>query len=174
MIDIRSKIEKELLAYYFLNITAKHYLQELARLLKLNPGNLDKKLKQLEEKGLFLSEWRGNHRVYFLNRDFPLFREYQRIINKTYGIEGELKKALKTVPKIQEAYIFGSYAGGSFDSLSDIDLLVIGEHDPLVLSKALNKLESRFSREINVVEMAPDEKNPFLAKILSGNKIQII
>lgn len=180
MFQIRSKIEKNLLPYFFLNPTAKHHLHEIARILQLDSANLNKKLKQLEKTGLFKSEKRGNQKIYSLNQKFPLLKEYESIINKTYGVSDQLTKALNKIPGIEEAFIFGSYATKRFDSFSDIDLLVIGHHDSLKLSKALHKIEKGVHREVNMVEMNPAEyqkvrnTDPFLVNIFKQRVIQLI
>lgn len=180
MLTIRSNIEKELLTYYFLNAGAAHHINELARILNLDPANLDKKLKQLEAFGLFTSERRGNQAIYSLNRKFPLFKEYSSIINKTYGLENLLKKHLKNVKGIENAYIFGSYANTVFDNFSDIDLLVVGKQNAMDLSNALHKTEKMINREINPIEFGPAEyskqikKNPLLIDIFKKKTIKII
>ena len=166
MFKIRSKTEQKLLTYYFLNTNARHHLHELARILNVDPANLSKKLKKMEKAKLFKSENLGNLKIYSLNHKFPLFSEYKSIINKTFGVEDMLKKALSNIPGIQKAYIFGSYANGKFDEYSDIDLLVIGNHNGLELSKALVKIEGKINREINHVEIYPSE----LKKRLRNNQ----
>ena len=179
MFTIRSKTEQALLSYFFLNTSAKHHLNELARILKVDPANLDKKLKKMEKAGLFKSKQLGNLKIYSLNHKFPLFTEYKSIINKTYGVEEMLKKELSKVSGIQKAYIFGSYANGKFDQFSDIDLLVIGNHDGLELSKVLVKIEGKINREINYVEIYPNElqkrlKNDQFLKNIFEHIIQFI
>lgn len=180
MLKIGSKIERDLLTYFFLNVTSEHHLHEIARIIDADPGNLDKKLKALTKQGLFLVKKRGNQSIYSLNQSFFLFNEYKGIINKTYGIEAQIREALKNVPGIEKAFIFGSYAKGGFDKFSDIDLLVIGNHDGLELSKQLTKIERSTNREINPVEFDLKDfekrckKDPFLKNVLSQKLIELI
>lgn len=181
MLAVKSQLEIKLLSYFFLNVDKKLYLHEISRLLKVNVANLDKKLKELEKGGVFKSELRGNQRHYSLNKKFPLFQEYQGIINKTFGIENQLKISLKKVKKIDQIFIFGSYTKGKFDEWSDIDVLVVGEHDALSLSKVITQLETRFARNINVIEMTPHEfsrkrknRDPLLQEIFSHTYIQVL
>lgn len=181
MINISSKLEIKLLSFFFVNEHKKLYLSEIARLLDLNPANLDKKLKRLEKQGVFLSEWQGKQKYYFLNKQFPLFGEYKSIINKTFGIESQMKISLKKVKNIREAFIFGSYAKGKLDQWSDIDLLIIGSHNPLSLSKIITRLEKVLFRSINIVELTSSElikrkrmNDPLLNKIFSNKYIKLI
>ncbi|MBU0705630.1 nucleotidyltransferase domain-containing protein [Patescibacteria group bacterium] len=177
MIKINSKIERDLLTYFFLHVTSEHHLHEIARIIGADPGNLDKKLKALTKQGLFQVKKRGNQSLYSLNPSFFLFNEYKGIVNKTYGIEHQIKQALQKVPGIKKAFIFGSYASGKFDEYSDIDLLVVGEQDGLELSKAISDVERKAGREINIVEIDSKEfakpKKPFINQILTEKMIEL-
>lgn len=181
MLNIRSKITQKLLAYFFLNEENKLYVNELVRTLSVDRGNLVKKLKELEKQGLFQSEWQGNQKYYFLNRQFPFFEEYKKIVGKTMGFENELRQALKKIKGLEEIYIFGSYAQNTMDQLSDIDLLVIGKQDSLALYREINKVQKQFSREINVVEMSSAEfekkiqkKDLFIKDVLDKPHIKLL
>ena len=179
MLEIKSKIERELLTYFFLNQKASHHLNELARVLEVDPANLDKKLKELIKSGLFKFKNQGNQKIYSLNPSFPLFKEYQNIIKKMYGIDEILKEKLKELKGIKKAYLFGSYANENFDEFSDIDLLIIGDQDSLDLSEILSELEKKIKREINVVEYSEDDyserlNTPFIKNIFSKKTIQLI
>jgi DNA-binding transcriptional ArsR family regulator len=131
MISLRSKVAIKLLDYYFLNPDARHYINELARILELDPKNTEAKLKEFEKDGLLRSEFRGKERYFFLAKSNPVLKHYRQIFLKTYGIEKRLKDALQHIKGLDEAYIFGSYASGKMDSLSDIDILAIGSHPVL-------------------------------------------
>ena len=49
MISLRSKVAIKLLDYYFLNPEAQAYINELARILELDPKNTETKLKEFEK-----------------------------------------------------------------------------------------------------------------------------
>ena len=180
MLTFSSKIERDLLTYFFLNTTKEHHLHEIARLIKADPSNLNKRLKALTKLGLFQVKNRGNQSLYSLNPSFFLFNEYKSIVNKTYGIEHQIRQALKKVHGIKKAFIFGSYAKGGFDEFSDIDLLIVGEQNGLELSRQITKIERLINREINPVEFDSEEyekrskKDPFLRNILSQKLIELI
>ena len=150
MISLRSKITSKILGYYFINKNESHYVNELAKILVVDPGNLFRKLKELEKEGLFFSEMRGNQRYFGLNKKYPLLSEYKNIYESKFGLPEILGVELKKVAGLQEAYIFGSYAKGDFSSDSDIDLLLVGSHDYSKISGIVAPLERRFRREINI------------------------
>ncbi|MBU0661678.1 nucleotidyltransferase domain-containing protein [Patescibacteria group bacterium] len=181
MITLKSAITQKLLSHFFLNPHEKLYVNELARKLSLDKRNLVKKLKELEKEGLLASRSRGNLKLYSINTKFPLYKEYKNIVLKTLGFEEELKGLLKGVPGIEKAYIYGSYAADKLEAHSDIDLLVVGEHKLMVLQKAINKLQRKIDREINIVNMDNNEfkdrrkqRDPFLKKVFKDKIIELI
>ena len=157
MISLRSKITIKLLDYYFLNPDAQVYINELARILEIDPKNTETKLKELEKEGLFKSEFRGKQRYFFLAKDNPVLEHYRQIFLKTHGIEKKLKDILSSIKGIKEAYLFGSYASNTMDSSSDIDLLAIGTHSILELQRIIAKLQKDTGREFNVINLSPSE-----------------
>lgn len=181
MISLKSQITKKILNYYFLNPGARQYTNELARSLEIDPKNLDRKLKEFEKEGLLKSEFLGKQRYFYLNNQFSLLKEYKSVFLKTCGIEEGLKTALKKLPKLESAYIFGSYAKDSMDASSDIDILLIGSHSSLEAQKAVLSLQKNIQREINIVNMTQEEftkkkkqKNEFIKNIFSQSVIKLV
>lgn len=181
MIPLRSEITKKLLNYFFINPHESLYVNELSRKLGLDKRNLVKKLKELEKDGILKSQNRGNLKLYSINKNYPFYKEYEKIIRKTIGLEDELRKVAKEVPGIKEAYIYGSYAKDKMDTHSDLDLLIIGDHEILSLQKKLSKLQKEIDREINSVSMDESEfkkriknRDPFIMDILNRKNIRIL
>ena len=181
MISLKSNITVKVLGYYFINPQARHYVRELAGLLKVDPGNLSKKMAELKKEGIFLVEGEGKNRYFTLNEKFPLLHEYQNIYEAKFGVAESLVLALQDVKGLAEAYLFGSYVKGNFEEGSDIDLLVVGSHDHLQVSRCLVSLEKRWHREINLVDFSKEEfdrkmkgQDSFLENIFSGKTIRII
>ncbi|MCF7916707.1 MAG: nucleotidyltransferase domain-containing protein [Candidatus Omnitrophica bacterium] len=181
MISLRSKVTIKILDYYFLNSDAQVYINELARILELDPKNTEIKLKELEKEGILKSEFRGKQRYFFLAKNNPILEHYRQIFLKTYGIEKRLKEILKNIKGLKEAYLFGSYANNQMDSSSDIDILAIGSHSSLELQKNIIKLQKDTGREFNVVNLNKKEfennkkkEGHFLNNIFKGQTIKII
>ena len=151
---------------FLLNKKESRYVNELARLLKLDPGNTFKKLKEFEVEGILSAEFKGKQNYYSLNLKYPLLKEYEKLYESKFGLVKALEEKLGKLKGLEEAFIFGSFAKGNFSDDSDIDLLVIGKHDFKELAKIISNLESRFSREINVVDF---EKAEFLKRKKSGD-----
>jgi len=181
MFEFRSKITIKVLRYFLLNQKRRHYVNELADLLGVNPGNLFRKLKELENEGVLVSEMQGNQRYFNLNKKHPLLRELEHFFRAKYGIEESLKEKLSKLKGLREAYIFGSYAKDSLQQESDIDLLLVGEHSSLEAKRLILPLMKEIQREINIVDFSSAEfkkkkkaGDEFLKNIFSQKKIKII
>ncbi|MDD5465542.1 MAG: nucleotidyltransferase domain-containing protein [Candidatus Omnitrophica bacterium] len=181
MISLRSKVAIKLLDYYFLNPDAQHYINELARILELDPKNTETKLKEFEGKGFLKSEFRGKERYFFLAKDNPVLEHYRQIFLKTYGIEKKLKGILSDIKGLKEAYLFGSYANNNMDSSSDVDILAIGSHSVLELQRFIAKLQKDTGREFNVKNLSLKEfeakkknKDPFINGVFKTKIIRLV
>ena len=181
MMSLRSKVAIKLLDYYFINPDACHYINELARLLGLDPKNTETKLKEFERKGFFKSEFRGKERYFFLAKDNAVLEHYRQIFLKTYGMEKRLGDMLRSIKGLDEAYIYGSYAGNKMDSSSDIDILAVGGHSVLELQRGIAKLQKDTGREFNVINLSPEEfnkkkqqKNAFINGVFKTKIIRLV
>jgi predicted nucleotidyltransferase/predicted transcriptional regulator with HTH domain len=180
MIRLRSQPRRRLLAYYFTNPDANHYVRELARLLRVDVSNLARELAQWEKEGLFVSQTRGRQKYYRLNRDYPLYAEVRGIVMKTAGVEPQLKQAFQRLEGIEQAVLYGSFAKGRPDAASDIDLLVIGAPDPGEMESRVRRLERLLGREINYTVLTRAEfnrrrkqKDPFLEDVFGGKHVAL-
>jgi len=169
----RSKTRKAILQLYFSHPEKKYYLRELEKILHFPVQNIRRELINLEKNGIFKREKSGNQVYYFLNMESPIFSDIRNIISKTIGIESKLRDALSGVSGIKKAFIFGSFANGTQDSLSDIDIMIVGDINEDALIEKISRLESKFEREINYhiysekeFEERKKEKDSFISKIL--------
>lgn len=181
MISLDSMITRKLLNYYFLNSQESLFVNEISRKLNLDKRNLVKKLKELEDEGILESRVQGNQKLYSINKKYPLYDEYKRIVFKTIGIESKLRDLLSNIKGVEKVYLYGSYAKDEMEMHSDIDLLVIGDHKIVLLQRQINKLQKEINREINVVNMDIKEfknrkkgEDPFLETVLKKKHIEVI
>jgi len=80
ILPFHSQLRSKLLTYFFNHEEAKHYLREIASLVKLDPGNLSRELRYLEKEGLFQSKRRGNQKCFFLNPMYEYYEDLKRIV----------------------------------------------------------------------------------------------
>ncbi len=118
------------------------YWRDLAERLSIDPSNLSKELGRLEREGLFRSEVSGRQKYFQLNREYPIFDEVRKIVTKTVGAAPLITQTLKRIERIDEAYLYGSFASNQQDTASDIDVLVIGVPREEVLAQAVQRHSS--------------------------------
>lgn len=157
MISFKSQITIKLLDYFFLNPRAKNYINELARLIEVDPGNLSRKLNELEKEGILASSFSGKQKYYSLNQKYPLLSELKKIYEKSYGLKHKLAALLNKLKGLKDAYIFGSYAKGDFGQESDVDILLIGDHSSLEAKRLILPLQKRLKREFNIIDLTEKE-----------------
>jgi predicted nucleotidyltransferase len=181
MLDLRSKARQHLLAHYCTNPTARRHLRDLANRLSIDPSNLSRELRRLEREGLFRSEVVGRQKYFQLNREYALFDEVRSIVAKTIGVAPLIAQALRGIERIEDAYLYGSFARNQQDTASDIDVLVIGAPDGPGLAKAVGKLERRLGREINYTVMTKREfrsrrarKDAFLENVWHNRPVPLL
>lgn len=180
MISLRSKITQQLLGFLVRQPGQEMYINEMCRRFHVDRGNLVRKLQELETEGILSSRWRGHQRYYRLNSAFPLLKEYKQILLKTFNLENALAQVLRAVPGVREALLFGSYAKRQLDRSSDLDLLVVGDHQTIELHRAIARLQRTINRELNVISLGPTEyaerrkTDPFLKTILKKRRIRIL
>lgn len=181
MFSFKSEITVKVLRYFFINPSKKNYINELARILEADPGNLSRKLQELEKEGILNSEFSGEQRNYFINKKYPLLKEVKKAFELRYGLGDLIAESLKKVKGIKEAYIFGSYSKGDFEAESDIDLLIIGNHAVTEATKELLPVQEKIKREINVIDLTEKEfirrkkdKDEFIINIFSDKVIKIL
>jgi predicted nucleotidyltransferase len=122
---------------------------EIARQVKTSAGTTQRELNKLLAQDFISFKKRGNLNIYRLNERHPLLREIEAIVQKTFGIEAELRNELGKMKGVNFAFLFGSFAEGSFKSDSDIDLFIIGAADEDAVYKSVQKVEDSVGREIN-------------------------
>jgi predicted nucleotidyltransferase len=176
-----SRNEALLLRLFYTNPAAEYYIQEIGRILGKKPGVFQRTLYNLEAQGILASHYEANARYFQANASHPLFEEIKSIVFKTVGVTESLKEILREAGSIDFAFLYGSFAKGRENQLSDIDLLIVGSPDESVILKRLGDLERSLKREINYriyssLEIVEDIKNaePFLANILAAPKVFLI
>ncbi len=177
----KSRLRNKILLHFFTNTEDEMYLREMALRLKEDPGNLSKELSRLEKEGIFISQFRGKQKYFFLNTNYPLFNELKSIISKTIGIQGSLQNIINITSGIVTAFIYGSFATGKENASSDIDLCLIVKDSVFNENNFISKidgLEKTIYREINYIyyskeewEKQINENDSFIINIKMGTKI---
>lgn len=177
----KSKVRRLLFRLYFTTPEEAFYLRQLERKLETPVSIIRKELRSLEKQGLFQSFKHGNLLYYKVNKDYPLFKEFKSIVQKTIGVQGLLKEHLSSLKNIKTAFIYGSFARNKQIISSDIDLFLIGKIDENQVLEKITHLEKQLDREINYTLYSPEEfKNkkkqnePFIMNLIKNEKIFLV
>lgn len=126
------------------------YPNEIARKLRISPSQAQKWLIWLLKKKMIIKKKGDLRRVFYsVNPSSQKLIGYRKFI-----LESKLEnsKAWKALNKIGPCGIYGSFAQGTFDQNSDIDIWVYlpkGESDRI--RPIIDALSKEFSRQINVI-----------------------
>lgn len=171
------QVRAEVLRLLFADDTRELHLRELTRQSGLSLGTLQTEVEKLRAADLLLSRRDGNRLYFRANAAHPLFADLRQLVLKTAGLREVLADALRDVPGIELAFVFGSLAAGTGKAGSDVDLLVIGDAGLRALAPRLRPAAERLGREINPVTMTAAEfirdrtKKPFLRDLLAKDKL---
>jgi predicted nucleotidyltransferase len=146
-----SQIRDRILIEFFVKHGAETHVRELARRLRASPPTVSAELAGLRRLGVLQARYVGRSLVYSINERSPFLSELRSLVQKTIGVEGLIREAVEGLPGVVATYIFGSYAAATDTSQSDVDLLVIGRPDRVLLSDRLARVERVIGRDVNVV-----------------------
>jgi predicted nucleotidyltransferase len=165
----RSELQLRLLGLLLLNPEQTRTARDLTKRLGATSVSVHRELHRALAAGLLLREPIGRTYVYRAASDSALYEPLRLLLERTVGVEAELRRALEDVPGVEAAFIHGSFAKKTkIKPTSDVDVLVLGRADPHVLRRRIRPLEDRLGREIDVMAYEPDE---FAALVESGNSL---
>ena len=176
------KVRWSLLTLFFNQPDQSFYLREIARIVLVGHGAIQRELASLVNGEILIQEKRGRQIYFQANHSCPVYKELRAMIVKTTGIAEILKEKLSPFStEIELAFIYGSQANGTARAESDVDLLVVGDVNELSLHKAVTESERRIQRPVNYMLLSREEyhrrsreKQGFLVRILESEKISII
>lgn len=80
---ITSRVRRKIVVVYAKYPDFHTHVRGLAKLIKEDPGNIQRELKRLEKVGFLTSKKQGNAKIYSTNKQFPIFKELQSIVIKS-------------------------------------------------------------------------------------------
>jgi predicted nucleotidyltransferase len=177
---LSSRVRSEIFRILFGTDVQEYHLREIQRRAKLAIGTVQQETAKLEELELIIRQQDGNRTYYKANIAHPLYREIHNLVLKTIGLTDILRTAL-SIDAIKIAFVFGSFAGGTEKSDSDIDVFIIGDISLRTVSKVMKEPSLKIGREINPHVMTvkefvtrKSEKEHFVKNIIDSPKLMII
>ncbi len=89
---ITSRVRRKIIVVYAKYPDFRTHVRGLAKLIKEDPGNIQRELKRLEKVGFLTSEKQGNTKIYSTNKHFAIFKELQSIVIKSQQIQSQRAK----------------------------------------------------------------------------------
>jgi DNA-binding transcriptional ArsR family regulator len=136
-----------------------HTIADLARLLDSPEATVYREVRRLQDAGLLTGTRVGRSVLVRPAEGNPATVPLRQLLIVTYGPTTYLERALAGLDRIDEAYVYGSWAarwhGQAGAAPGDIDVLVIGTPDRAAVYDALGGIDSTLGREVNVTFVSP-------------------
>ena len=179
---LRSGFQGELLAWLFLHPEREFSLTEVARRFGVSRATVMREADRFASAGLVGDRRQGNLRFIRARTDNVVAGPLAELLAVTYGPTAVLGEVLASVPGVNEAYVYGSWAaryrGQGGDVPRDVDVLVVGDADDDDLYDAARAAERRLGREVSIRRVSPkawreSATDPFLASVRSRPLVRL-
>lgn len=165
----RSQLQLRMLGLLLSSPDRSWTTAELADRLDAPSISVHRELRRALDAGLLTRTPVGKSYLYQAATESPLYEPLLLLVERTVGVEVELRQVLEGLPGVEAAFIHGSFASGqTIRPTSDVDVLVLGSVDPHLLRRRVRSVEKRVGREIDVLAYTATE---FAALAESGNSL---
>jgi len=172
-----------IIRYYLLRPEARPHAREIQRVLGLGGASLQRELERLVSLGALVRSREGRRVKYAVGPNPQLWAAFNLMMGTTSDPVGLIRDALRDLPGVTAAFLFGSIALGTQRSDSDVDLFVLEtpESDRRTLLRQVVEAGFLLGREVNTLryteqslaERLGDPSHPgaaFVRKVLAGPK----
>lgn len=172
-----------ILRYFLLRPQERPHARKIQRLLALGGASLQRELLRLTALGALQRSKEGRRVHFSIDQDSALWAAFRIIMGTTPDPTALVRDALRDVPGVTAAFLFGSTARGNQRSDSDVDLFVIETPtvDRRKLLRQLAEVGMLSGREVNTLrytlqtlsERLGDPDHPgagFVREVLTGPK----
>ena len=146
-------------------VNKEYYLRELAEKLSFSPSSVHQITSDLLKEKILLEHKQKNRKLFRVNFDSVIAREFLRIIfSRRIISSSSFKKLLGLKPK--SIYLFGSFAKGRISANSDVDLAIFLEKkiDSLKLISIKRQLSKELKRDVQLIVLTPERINEMQTK----------
>ena len=82
-IFVTSRVRRKIMTVFAKYPDFKTHVRGLAKLIKEDPGNIQRELNRMAAGGFLIVTKRGNTKIYQTNKQFPILKELQSIVIKS-------------------------------------------------------------------------------------------
>lgn len=170
------------LIHFLLHPERRLHFRALQEHTRLGTGALQRELARFEALGL-VTRVEEEERVYYQPLpDHPSWDAFRTLVRQHGDPAEVVREALRDVPGIQAAFVFGSTVSGGARPDSDVDVLIVEEGMPLAaIGRATSEAQSLLQRLIDVKRYTPAglaarlaKGNEFLRDVIAGPKTWLI
>ena len=99
MLDVfvTSRVRRKILVVFAKYPDFRTHVRGLAKLVKEDPGNIQRELKKLEKSGFLTVTKKGNTNIYQTNKQYPILKELQSIVIKTQQMQKNPRPVQKKI-----------------------------------------------------------------------------
>lgn len=179
---LRSAFQGEFLAWLFLHPDQEFSLTDLAQRFGVSRSTAMREANHFVTAGLVGERRQGNLRFVSARTDNVVAGPLAELLALTYGPPAVLGGLLGSVPGVQEAYVYGSWAaryrGQGGDVPRDVDVLVVGDADDDDLFEVARSAERALGREVNVRRVSAQawhtpNADPFVTSLRSQPLVRL-
>ncbi len=150
---LRSQQQAEILALLLGDPDLELSLTDIAERTNTPHPSVFREIQRAGQAGLVRTRKVGNTRLVQADTDSPYYAGLADVLTKAFGVPTVLASVLRSVPGIQRAHIYGSWAARhagqpGLRPIGDIDVLILGEPDRDQLFAALSQAEERLGRPV--------------------------
>jgi predicted transcriptional regulator with HTH domain len=88
---ITSRVRRKILVVFAKYPDFKTHVRGLSKLIKEDPGNIQRELRRLVKGGFLNVTKKGGLNIYQMNKEFPMFKEWQSIVIKSQQLNAAKK-----------------------------------------------------------------------------------
>lgn len=97
---ITSRVRRKILVVFAKYPDFKTHTRALSKLIKEDPGNIQRELKRLEKGKFLIVTKKGNTNIYQTNKQFPILKELQSMVIKSQQMSAKTRAARTGSKKI--------------------------------------------------------------------------
>lgn len=152
MIELFTTYTKwKILSYFLANPNTSVHVKELSRILNVSSSSVSVATKAFAKEEFLTREEKGIACYYSLNSDNCLVSPLKMAYGLSFLLSSNpTKKFLDVDKNIISLAVFGSYANGSFDEKSDMDILIITPTNKEKLIDAAKRMEDELAKEVSL------------------------
>ncbi len=157
----RSEAQANLLSVVFLD-PEPHTITDLAKLANTNRATASRTVADLQRHGIVdIIDAPGTAKLVVPNAELAWAPELRRILAHTYGLLPQLQRMLAEEPRVEQAWIFGSWArrwhGEPGHFPRDVDIVIVTTAGAFDLLLPWDILQDDLNIEVNPIFRHPDQ-----------------